>query len=86
MAATTGPWEWLSALGPGELLPVIIMGMFALILAITVICGTICQIHKNRLADSLKRELLDRGMTADEIATVVRAKPGRSGGCGSNTI
>ena len=36
--------------------------------------------NKNRLDDALKRELLDRGMSADEIATVVRARPQRSRG------
>lgn len=70
-------WEWMNGLGPGERIPVIVLGMFALVIVVTVLCGTIYKMHKNRLEDALKRELLDRGMSADEIATVVSAKPTR---------
>jgi hypothetical protein len=76
-------WEWMSALGPGERIPVIVLGMFALVIMVIFISGTVYKIHKNRLEDALKRELLERGMNADEIATVIRAKPGRHRGCGT---
>jgi hypothetical protein len=47
----------------------------------SVICATIYGMHKNRLENALKRELLERGMSAEEIATVIRAKPGQAGAC-----
>ena len=71
--------EWFTTLQPGDRLPVIIVGMtmgaFALVVIVTVVAGTVYKMHKNRLADSLKRELLERGMSADEIVTVISAKP-----------
>lgn len=55
-----------------------------LIIAITCITGVICTIvgcatgiissmHRRRVETDLKHELLDRGMSADEIARVVEA-------------
>jgi hypothetical protein len=84
-SASSSFWEWLNALSHGEGLAVLGLGIFALVFAITIISGTIYKIHKNRLDDALKRELLERGMSAEEIATVIRAKPARHGGCGSRT-
>jgi hypothetical protein len=46
--------------------------------AIAIIGGVVYAIHKNRLENALKRELLDRGLSADEIATVVSAKAGKT--------
>ena len=78
-------WEWLNALGPGERIPVFILGtilgVFALVFVVTIVSGTICKMHKNRLEDALKRELLERGMSAEEIAIVIRAKPAKSHSC-----
>jgi hypothetical protein len=79
-SVSTGFWEWTSLLSSGERVGLLIFGIFAFVFLVTIITCTIYQIHKNRLEDSLKRELLDRGMSADEIATIVgRAqKPKRS--------
>jgi hypothetical protein len=68
-------WEWTSSLGPGERFPLLVLGGFAVIFIITLVACTMYAMHKNRLNDQLKRELLDRGMSADEIATIVNAKP-----------
>lgn len=70
-------WEWLAALSAGERFDVMVFGALSLTLIVAVMFLTIYRIHKNRLDDALKRELLDRGMTADEIATIVRAQPTR---------
>jgi hypothetical protein len=71
--------EWINSLGPGERLPVLIVGLilgiFALIFIVTVVAGTVYKMHKNRLETALKRELLEQGMSAEEIVSVVRAKP-----------
>ena len=77
-------WEWTSSLGPGERFPLLILGGFALVFIVTIIACTIYAMHKNRLNDQLKRELVDRGMSADEIATVVNAKPGKTASSGRN--
>jgi hypothetical protein len=71
--------EWINALGPGERLPLLIVGLilgiFALTFIVAVVSGTIYKMHKNRLETALKRELLEQGMSAEEIVSVVRAKP-----------
>ena len=70
-------WEWTAALGSGERTGMIALSIVAIVFVISILLMTIYGIHKNRLQDSLKRELLDRGMNASEIAIVVRAKPGK---------
>ena len=83
--------EWITSLGPGERLPVIVVGLilgtFALVFVVTIAAGTIYKIHKNRLDDSLKRELLERGMSADEIVSVIRTKvKARGATCQSHNL
>jgi hypothetical protein len=39
------------------------------------VSGAVSSIHRRRLDYELKQELLDRGMTADEVAQVVEASP-----------
>jgi hypothetical protein len=79
-------WEWMGALGPGQRTGMIALGIVAVVFTFTIFIATIYKMHKNRLEDSLKRELLDRGMSADEIAAVVRARPTRGGAVNPNEI
>jgi hypothetical protein len=72
-----GFWEWTGALDSGQRTGMIALTIVAFVVITTLSLITIYKMHKNRLEDSLKRELLDRGMSADEIATVVRARPNR---------
>jgi hypothetical protein len=65
----------MSELGSGERTGLLVLSIVAFVFIVTVVFCTIYAMHKNRLEDSLKRELLDRGMSADEIATVIRARP-----------
>src|SRR5437870_13553781 len=39
------------------------------------ISGTITAIHQNRVQSDLKREMIERGMSADEIAKIIEAAP-----------
>lgn len=39
------------------------------------VSGSVSSIHRRRLDHELKQDLLDRGMTADEVAQVVEASP-----------
>ena len=68
-------WMWVSTLDTGELVPLIFLSAILIGFVVAVTASVIYAMHKNRLDDALKRELLERGMTADEIATVVHAKP-----------
>jgi hypothetical protein len=71
-------WEWLAALDSGERTGLMVVCCWVLFFIVSAVLFTVYKIHKNRLEDALKRELLDRGMSADEIAIVIRARPGRA--------
>jgi len=68
-------WQWVTSLPSDDLCGLVaIISVFSAA-AIIAICITVYMIHRSRAENALKRELLDRGMSADEIATVVKAKP-----------
>jgi hypothetical protein len=75
-------WEWMVSLQSGERLGLVIAALFAVVFVVTMILGTIGKMHKNRLDATLKRDLLERGMNADEIATIIQAKPSKAARCG----
>jgi hypothetical protein len=70
-------WEWLGSLDSDERTFIIFFSLLAIVVTISIVAAVAYAIHKNRLDDSLKRELLRQGMSADEIATVVRARPSK---------
>jgi hypothetical protein len=73
-----GFWQWVQSLNSPEL---IVMPTFVIIVTLIVTAGIVINsIHRRRTETELKRELLERGMGAEEIATVIRAAP-KKGGC-----
>lgn len=60
-----------------DLAPLVVIAIAcasALIIGIALIVSkTIYRMHKNRLDDTLKRELVDRGFSADEIVEIIGA-------------
>lgn len=68
-------WTWFSKFNAEDLTGLIAVVLVFSVAAVAVICFTVYSIHKSRAEHALKRELLDRGMSADEIATIVRAAP-----------
>jgi hypothetical protein len=79
LAATT-IWEWLNQTPVGDRAPLAVafsIFFVLLVIVITVITSkTAYRIHKNRMEDSLKRELVDRGFSVEEIERIVRASAG----------
>lgn len=73
-------WQWLSSLDSDTLGGVIAAITISSLVAIAFCCTAVYKIHKTRVEDSLKRELLDRGMSAEEIATIISAKPDNAHG------
>ena len=69
----TSLWEWLLTLDKESQIGVMVFAVIALLVATIIVCITLYNMHKNRLEDALKRELLERGMNADEIARVVES-------------
>ena len=72
-ATPTNFWEWMSRVAAGDVTAIVVITIFAVVGIVAILSVTVYRIHKNRLDDTLKRELLDRGLTADEIATIVNA-------------
>jgi hypothetical protein len=73
--------EWSDVfLGMGEsqrfVLLISIIGCATGIICLIVGCvsGAVTSIHRHRLDAEMKREMLDRGMSAEEIARVVESK------------
>lgn len=65
------------SLSPDQVFVLLIVGIgcvtLAVIVVFSVFSGMVASLQKNRMEVDLKHELLDRGMSADEIATVVKA-------------
>jgi hypothetical protein len=76
---TTSFWDALSGISGSDLAPLIGVTLALVTLVIIVITVTVCKtvyrIQKSRLDDSLKRELIERGLSVDEIERIVRAQP-----------
>ena len=67
-------WMWFSKFNAEDITGFIAVVLVFSVAAVAIICCTFYMVHKNRAEGALKRELLDRGMTADEIATIINAK------------
>lgn len=68
-------WRWFSNFNAEDIAGFTAIVLGASVAIVFILCYTICLIHKNRAEVALKRELLDRGLSADEIATIIRAAP-----------
>jgi signal transduction histidine kinase len=71
----TSFWGWVAGLQAEERAVLLVVCLIAAVLIVMIVALSIHSIHRNRLDDSLKRELLDRGMSADEIATIMVRMP-----------
>jgi hypothetical protein len=71
-------WMWVSKFNAEDITGFIAVILVFGVAAVAVVCFTFYAVHKNRTEVALKRELLDRGMTADEIATIIRATSPKS--------
>lgn len=68
-------WTWINKFNGDDLAGLTAGTLVVFAAVVGMICLTVYKIHKTRADHSLKRELLDRGLSADEIATIVRAAP-----------
>jgi hypothetical protein len=80
LAQAIDPWaSTFFGLDPDKrfVLLIIVIGCGTGVICTVVGClsGVISRMHRERLQADIKRELLDRGMTADEIARVVESSP-----------
>ena len=79
-ATPTNVWQFLMTIDADERFPLavvaIVFGTLLLVAFVAIIAGTIRSMHKHRLDDALKRELIERGMEAEEIERIVSARRG----------
>ena len=60
------------------LLIICVVGIPVLLIAIAgIISGTISAVHRRRMDADMKQDMLDRGMSSEEIARVIEASPPR---------
>ncbi len=71
---SSGFWEWMSNLSANDRSNLLMFSAFAVIMLVMILGGVIQSMYKNRLDAALKRDLLDRGLGADEIATIIGAR------------
>lgn len=67
--------ELLSRLNPGEVIAIVSICGGLLITLLSVSLGTWHKVRSEEIAAEIKRDMLDRGMSADEIKTVLEAGP-----------
>lgn len=79
-ATPSNLWEFLMTFDPSMRFPLVIVsivfGTVLLVIIVVIVATTITSVHKHRLEDALKRELVDRGMSAEEIERIVKAHRG----------
>ena len=78
VAQVSNGWmSWLSELKPDERFALLVVaigcatGVFCTI--VVFVSSTINSIHRRRLEVEMKREMIERGMTADEITKIIEA-------------
>ncbi len=69
--------EWSSSFEPDQRFVVLIVGIgcvTGIILGLAgILSGTVGSVHRRRIEADMKREMVERGMSADEIAKVIEA-------------
>jgi hypothetical protein len=77
LAESTDAWSNFFGIQPGDrfalMVIIIVFGTVLTIALVGIAAGTAKCIHNRRLEAELKRDLLDRGMSAEEVARVVEA-------------
>jgi hypothetical protein len=65
--------EYLYKFSPGELIALVAVAGGLVCACVTIIAIYLHSSHKAQIAAKLKADMLDRGMSADEIRTVLEA-------------
>ena len=71
--------EWSSGFGPEQRFVLSIVGIgcaTGIILGLAgIISGTMGSVHRRRIEADMKRDMLERGMSAEEIAKIIETAP-----------
>ena len=66
-------WDVFTQMDSSDLVGLAAIAMVLICVVAGIIARTAYRMHKNRLEDSLKRELVDRGFSADEVVNILGA-------------
>jgi hypothetical protein len=73
-------WQWLAPIEADDRFAlcfmIVVFGILGLVFIVALITYAIGKIHRARLEAALKRELLDRGLSVEEIASIISATGG----------
>jgi hypothetical protein len=77
---TAGAWsDFFAGLDSGNKFALLIVGIGCatgvICTVVVFIAGAVNSIHRRRVAADLKREMIERGMTADDIVRIIEAAP-----------
>jgi hypothetical protein len=79
-----GGFQSLLDVSPNDRLPIVIVSIVfvagIIIASVAIIGGYVHTFNRHRYEADLKRELLDRGLSPEEVVRVVEASPGKNGG------
>lgn len=66
-------WQLLSQMNGSDLTTIVFLFMLFVFVAIVIIAMTIQRMHKSQLDDALKRDLVERGLSPEEIGRIVES-------------
>jgi len=73
--------ELLSRLSGDELIPLFALAGSLLVAVVAILAGNWRKVREAEIAAQLKKEMLEQGRSAEEIATVVSARPKSGRNC-----
>ena len=66
--------SWFNRIGTGEIVPLFTVGTLMSVIVIALAFSLFNKVHRRNAEIALKREMLDRGLSADEIERILAAK------------
>jgi hypothetical protein len=66
--------SWFNRIGAGEIVPIFVIGAPLVVVVLALAFSLINKVHRRNAEIAFKREMLDRGLSVDEIERMLAAK------------
>ena len=66
--------SWFNRVGSGDIVPIFVIGAPLVVILIALAFSLFNKIHRRNVEIAFKREMLDRGLSVDEIERILAAK------------
>ncbi|HEY2416042.1 MAG TPA: hypothetical protein VGI40_27620 [Pirellulaceae bacterium] len=66
--------SWSNRIGTGEIIPIFVIGAPLVVVVLALAFSLINKLHRRNAEIAFKREMLDRGLSVDEIERMLAAK------------